>query len=66
MSRQTSREMFRCSPSLTSLQQGLVKTGGRLVKHAAYYWLLLEESQSATTPVRGNAAANLGEPLQAG
>jgi hypothetical protein len=23
--------------SLTSLQQGLVKTGGRLVKHARYY-----------------------------
>jgi len=30
--------------SLTSLQQRLVKTGGRLVKHARYYWLLLEES----------------------
>ena len=27
--------------SLTSLQQRLVKTGGRLVKHAHYYWLLL-------------------------
>ena len=27
--------------SLTSLQQRLVKTGGRLVKHARYYWLLL-------------------------
>ena len=31
--------------SLTSLQQRLVKTGGRLVKHARYYWLLLAESQ---------------------
>jgi Transposase DDE domain group 1 len=30
--------------SLTSLQQHLVKTGGRLVKHARYYWLLLAES----------------------
>ena len=30
--------------SLTSLQQQLVKTGGRLVKHARYYWLLLAES----------------------
>ena len=30
--------------SLTSLQQRLVKTGGRLVKHARYYWLLLPES----------------------
>jgi len=26
------------------LQQRLVKTGGRLVKHARYYWLLLAES----------------------
>jgi hypothetical protein len=30
--------------SLTSLQQRLVKTGGRLVKHARYLWLLLAES----------------------
>ena len=30
--------------SLTSLQQRLVKTGGRLVKHARYYWLFLAES----------------------
>jgi hypothetical protein len=29
--------------SLTSLQQRLGKTGGRLVKHARYYWLLLAE-----------------------
>ena len=29
--------------SLTSLQQRLMKTGGRLVKHARYYWLLLVE-----------------------
>lgn len=29
--------------SLTSLQQRLVKTGGRLVKHARYYLLLLAE-----------------------
>jgi hypothetical protein len=29
--------------SLTSLQQLLVKTGGRLIKHARYYWLLLAE-----------------------
>ena len=29
--------------SLTSLQQRLVKTGGRLVKHARYYGLLLAE-----------------------
>ena len=30
--------------SLTSLQQRLVKTGGRLVKHARYYWLMLAET----------------------
>ena len=30
--------------SLNSLQQRLMKTGGRLVKHARYYWLLLAES----------------------
>jgi hypothetical protein len=30
--------------SLTSLQQRLVKTGGRLVKNTRYYWLLLAES----------------------
>jgi hypothetical protein len=30
--------------SLTSLQQRLVKTGGRLVRHARYNWLLLAES----------------------
>jgi hypothetical protein len=30
--------------SLTSLQQRLMKTGGRLVKHARCYWLLLAES----------------------
>ena len=30
--------------SLTNLQKRLVKTRGRLVKHARYYWLLLAES----------------------
>ena len=30
--------------SLTSLQQRLVKTGGRLGKHARYDWFLLAES----------------------
>ncbi len=29
--------------SMTSLQHRLMKTGGRLVKHAHYYWLLLAE-----------------------
>lgn len=31
--------------SLTSLQHRLVKTGGRLVKHARYYRLLLAEGR---------------------
>jgi hypothetical protein len=35
--------------SLTSLQQRLVKTGGRLVKHARYYWLLLAEGHLTQT-----------------
>jgi len=30
--------------SLTGLRRRLVKTGGRLIKHARYYWLLLAES----------------------
>ena len=30
--------------SLTSLHQRLVKTGGRLIQHARYYWLMLAES----------------------
>jgi hypothetical protein len=30
--------------SLTSLQQRLVKTGGQLIQHALYYWLMLAES----------------------
>jgi hypothetical protein len=29
--------------SLTSLQQRVMKTGGRLVRHARYCWLLLPE-----------------------
>jgi hypothetical protein len=36
--------------SLTSLQQRLVKTGGRLMKHARYYWLLLAESHLTRRP----------------
>jgi hypothetical protein len=36
--------------SPTSLQQPLVKTGSRLVKHARYYWLLLAESHLRRRP----------------
>jgi hypothetical protein len=35
------RPIEKCS--LTTLQQRMAKTGGRLVKHARYYWLLLAE-----------------------
>ncbi len=31
--------------SLTNLQQRLMKTGGRLLKHARFYWLLLAEGR---------------------
>jgi hypothetical protein len=34
---------------LTSLQQRLVKTGGRLVKHARYCWLMLAEGHLTRT-----------------
>ena len=53
--------------SLTSLQQRLVKTGERLVKHACYYWLLLAESHlwvanyySARNPLRLSSLVILG------
>jgi hypothetical protein len=35
---------YRRWGSLTSLQQRSVKTGGWLVKHARYHWLMLAES----------------------
>jgi hypothetical protein len=35
--------------SLTRWQQRLVKTGGRLIKPAPYWWLLLAESHSSAT-----------------
>ena len=44
--------------SLTSLQQRLVKTGGRLIKHARYYWLLLAESHLTRVAFREHAAEN--------
>jgi hypothetical protein len=46
--------------SLTSLQQRLVKTGGRLVKHARYLLAVVGGESSDPTPVRGDAAADLG------
>jgi hypothetical protein len=44
--------------SLTSLQQRLVKTGGRLIKHARYYWLLLAESHLTRRLFWGHGAPN--------
>jgi len=44
--------------SLTSLQQRLVKTGGRLVKHARYYWLLLAEVTISSPTVYWSRADN--------
>ena len=57
--------------SLTSLQQRLVKTGGRLVKHARYYWLLLAEScflrfrrHVAPCPRGGTMSLDIGSGLR--
>src|SRR2546427_13261253 len=46
--------------SLTSLQHRLMKTGGRLVKHARCHWLLLAEGAPDTEPVRSDPAAAWG------
>ena len=52
--------------SLTSLQQRLVKTGGRLVKHARYYWLLLAESHLTRRLFGGMAWRIAALPVRAG
>jgi hypothetical protein len=52
--------------SLTSLQQRLVKTGGRLLKHDRYYWLLLAESH-LTRRLSGSMVQRISTlPLPAG
>jgi hypothetical protein len=52
--------------SLSSLQQRLVKTDARLVKHARYYWLLLAESHLTCRPY-GSMVRRISElPLPAG
>jgi hypothetical protein len=43
---------------LMSLQQRLVKTGGRLIKHARYCWLLLLENH-LTRPLFGTCGEGL-------
>ncbi len=52
--------------SLTSLQQRLVKTGGRLVKHARYRWLLLAESHLTRRLFESMARRIAALPLPAG
>ena len=52
--------------SLTSLQQRLVKTGGRLVQHARYSWLMPAESQR-TRRLRGGMVRRIEAlPVPAG
>ena len=52
--------------SLTSLQQRLVKTGGRLIKHARYYWLLLAESHMTRRLFASMVGRIAGLPLPSG
>ena len=52
--------------SLTSLQQRLVITGGRLVKHARYYWLLLAESHLTRRLFASMVRRIAGLPVPAG
>ncbi len=52
--------------SLTSLQQRLVKTGGRLIKHARYYWLLLAERHLTRRLFASMVRRIAGLPVPAG
>ena len=52
--------------SLTSLQQRLVKTGGRLIKHARYYWLLLAESHLTRWLYAGMLRKSAALPVSTG
>jgi hypothetical protein len=52
--------------SLTGLQQRLVKTGGRLIKHARYYWLLLAESHLTRRLFASMVRRIAGLPVPAG
>jgi Transposase DDE domain group 1 len=52
--------------SLTSLQQRLVKTGGRLTKHARYYWLLLAESHLTRRLFTGMLGKTSALPVRTG
>jgi hypothetical protein len=48
------------------LQQRLVKTGGRLIKHARYYWLLLAEGHLTRRPFAGMLRKIAALPAPAG
>ena len=52
--------------SLTSLQQRLVKTGGQLIRHARYYWLLLVESHLTRRLFASMVRRIAGLPVPAG
>jgi hypothetical protein len=52
--------------ALTSLQQRLVKTGGRLIKHGRYYWLLLAESHLTRRLFAGMLRKITALPVPAG
>jgi hypothetical protein len=48
------------------LQQRLVKTGGRLIKYARYYWLLLAESHLTRRLFNGMLRKITAQPSPAG
>ena len=52
------RRLTNGGPARETVQQPLVKTGGRLIKHARYYWLLLAESHLSAAAFREHAAEN--------
>jgi hypothetical protein len=52
--------------SLTSLEQCMLKTGGRLVKHARYYLVIPGGRKSESAAVRGDAKCEVIARLQQG
>ena len=52
--------------TLTICQRRLVKTGGRLIKHARYYWLLLAEGHLTRRLVGAMLGRIAALPLPAG
>src|SRR5713101_3211766 len=52
--------------SLSSLQQRLMKNGGRLIKHARYYWLLLAEGHLTRPLFWGHAVRDRGATIAIG